>query len=297
MITNAEILINKSELSVTSSETLPYLLEIGQSITFSLNFAPVQIQEYMDSLIIEIDSPCNFRLANSIRGIGVGKSIVFIPDVQTNLGDPEYIRIIASLNIDGEEARNISFSAKVRFKNNSIWVDDSNNLAFVDKYYDGDDVILTFENTIELLTSQELEIANIYSYSMLNETNTTPLIIEEFEWLNGVLGAETIDGVWKTNAICAESIRAVEPMDFEIISNPNPVEDISTLLIKPVSNCSATIFLYNSQGEAVVSKNIDLKEKMINEIDFELSSLSSGLYFYRIFLCGSIHTIPIIRID
>jgi hypothetical protein len=297
LISNAEILINKAEFSVSSSQSLPYLLEIGQSITFTLSFAPVQIQEYLDSLIIEIDSPCYFRLANSIKAIGVGKSIVYIPNVETNIGDPEYIRIIASLNVEGEEAGNISYSAKVRFRKNSIWVDESNNRAYIDKYFDGDDVILTFEDTIELLTSQEIEIANIYSYSMLNDNNTTPLIIEEFEWMNGVLGAETMDGVWKTNAICAESLRTVEPLDFKIMTNPNPVEDISTLIIKPVSNCYALINIYNSQGEAVISKNIDLKEKIINEIDFDLSALSSGLYFYRVFISGNIYTIPLVKIE
>lgn len=297
LISNAEILLNKNEFNVTSSEVLPFLLEKNQKLTFTLTFSPIQIQEYSDSLIIEIDSPCYFRLANHISGIGVGKSIVYIPDIQTDIGSGENIKIIAYLNVEGEEARNISYSAKIRFRQNSLWVDKTFNMSFVDKYYDADDIVLIFENTIDLLTSAEQEIGSIYCKAMLNDNNRIPLVIEEFEWESGVLGAETIDGIWRTNDICVESIRSIKEMDFVVTSSPNPVDDISTLILKPVIDCTAEIILYNSQGELVNSKRYDLSANSMNEITFDLSSLSNGTYFYRIFLSGNIYTLPIVKIQ
>ena len=65
-----------AEFYVESSEPLPYLLKVGESLDIIVNFSPLQIQQYSDSLFVEIDSPCDFKIGSNLRGTGAGKSIV-----------------------------------------------------------------------------------------------------------------------------------------------------------------------------------------------------------------------------
>lgn len=295
-ISNAYALYSPIEFIVDPSEQLPYLLEIGESMDITIDFSPLSIKEYSDSLVIEINSPCDFRLTSSLKGIGVGKSIIFIPEIESRVGDIYDIDLVAHLNVEGEEARDLTFNAKMRFNSSALYVL-NNNIGLQNKYNDGGDLVLEFSGNVDLLDHQEKVIASVRCQAMLYDNKSIPLIIEDFEWEQGVLGIETIDGVWETLPVCIEDIRQIEPFEFEISANPNPVRNISTINIDPQINCSADIILYNSHGRKIIDKKIQLIEDKRKEIEIDLSQKSNGVYFYLIRMNDRTYTLPIIKID
>ena len=295
-ISNAYALFAPGEFIVESSEQLPYLLKIGESIDLTINFSPLSIIEYSDSLVIEIDSPCDFRLTSSLSGIGVGKSIVLIPDIESSVGEVYDIELVAHLNVEGEEARDLAFNAKMRFNSQALYIM-NNNSGLQKSYTDGDEVVLEFSGNVDLLDHQEKVIASVQCRAMLHQNKSIPLIIEEFEWEQGILGIETVDGVWETLPVCIEDIRHIEPLDMEISANPNPVHDISIVTIDPPNNSIAEIILYNSHGKKIIDKKVQLNEDERRSIETDISRMSNGVYFYLIRMNGRTYTLPILKID
>lgn len=296
-ITSAYVLQYVGNISVETSEPLPYLLEIGQNMTITLNFAPELIQLYSDSLIVEIDNPCEFRLASHIQGIGVGKSIVSIPDVYSSVGNYATIFLMARINVDGEEANNLNFIAKLRFKSHAIADINSFSANITENYYEGDELIIVIEDFVEHLTSSEATIAELSGTTLLFGETTSPMVIEEFVWLEDILGVETNNGVLETPAVCAQNIRLLEPLDMLLSLTPNPVSDVCTLIIKPAGDCTASIVLYNSLSRALNSYSYEIKGNIENTFDFDVTYLSDGVYFFVINFSGNIYALPIIKLN
>ena len=191
----------------------------------------------------------------------------------------------------------MAYTAKIRYNSNAFYNPNENISDLESIYYDGNDVVMELRGEVDLLTHQEKELTSFALLTMLYKDKSLPIIIEEFEWEDGVLGVEKIDGTVKTKPVCVENIRFTEPYELSVSASPNPVNDVSVVSIHPASDCNGEIVLYNSQGKQILKKNISLFDDKISDIEIDLSDLSNGVYFYMIRFTGNIYTLPIIKTE
>lgn len=78
-----------------------------------------------------------------------------------------------------------------------------------------------------------------------------------------------------------------------IFTFPNPVSDNSQLQIDLTRSANINVSLYNSLGIKVMDLSDEFVMQGRKVMKFDLSTINSGLYFYRINMDGITKTIPI----
>ena len=68
------------------------------------------------------------------------------------------------------------------------------------------------------------------------------------------------------------------------ISNvyPNPFNNHTTLEIKIESESESNISIFDLKGQMIYTDKVQLKKKIINNIDLDLSGIPSGIYFINV---------------
>ena len=99
------------------------------------------------------------------------------------------------------------------------------------------------------------------------------LIVNERNQINRGLGNSLLQSTYETTL--PENVN---------ISNvyPNPFNNHTTLEIKIEIESESIISIFDLQGQMIYTDNVQLKEKIINSFDLDLSGIPSGIYFINV---------------
>jgi len=104
---------------------------------------------------------------------------------------------------------------------------------------------------------------------------------------NDVLSASALDGEinWYENltVTSVETISNEVPIEFNLKQNyPNPFNPSTKIRWQSPASSHQTLKIYDVLGNVIATLVNDYKDAGVYEIDFNASSLSSGIYFYKL---------------
>jgi hypothetical protein len=276
-LTNEPVTINRiyskagvNAFDLTTNPALPLTLAENGNIEIDIDFEPKDLQEFVDSIIVEITEPCELNLTSELRGIGTAKMLVWLPHlyypVDTNICIPITAKLISNnpLNIETQFNTTISYEMSAFYP----------NIPFQKV---GDEIHVKLENQELNISTSNKVIGEICGGVMLANQRTTDLLIKEFTTINPYLDIETQNGSLTIDGcvIDLSRIKIFEP--FNIVMMPNPASDEITLQIKSHDASLCKIIFYNSLGMEVKNININLISGM-NELKIDVNDLSGGVY-------------------
>ena len=132
------------------------------------------------------------------------------------------------------------------------------------------------QNTFEVHygLGQELEIDSAIVYWPDGSAESfSDLIVNERNQLNRGLGNTLLQSNYETTL-----------PEMVNISNvyPNPFNNHTTLEIKIESESESNISIFDLKGQMIYTDKVQLKKKIINNIDLDLSGIPSGIYFINV---------------
>jgi uncharacterized Ntn-hydrolase superfamily protein len=116
-------------------------------------------------------------------------------------------------------------------------------------------------------------------------TDTIPNYYLNLVVKSGPAGYEPIDSLQTLfNAVhsCNTGIAESPKQNFSVIVQPNPARDKVNIILSEVSEKNFSFELFNVLGQKVFSSEI----KNTGEIFIDISSLATGIYYYKIILKG-----------
>lgn len=165
--------------------------------------------------------------------------------------------------------------------------------------WDGDDCVLELEGTV---TEEDQVLAQLEFIAKLGNDISTPLILEEFEWIN--VGEREIRTVLKHGQFTLLGVCRVDGQVRLILSHgvsarvsvmPNPASDYAN--IEYVSDELGRIRLTLVDGigvERMVLADDEVEGARIYQLQIDLTQMSSGSYFLVLQTPNLTRTVPLI---
>ncbi|MFH1051949.1 MAG: T9SS type A sorting domain-containing protein, partial [bacterium] len=268
------------ELSIIAIPQTPVILDSGEAMTININFEPDYMQEYADSLIIEISEPCEELFSSNVSGIGTGKMLVWLPVLSKEVGYNICIPLYAKLMNTKPITLDTKFDTEIRYDATALKPE--NDYAIV-----GTNRIVDFNNKDLSISKDTNVIAELCGTVLLAKENTTPIFISDFTLSNPYCEIETLDGSLTILgcSIDISRIMLIEPIEVSL--TPNPGKDEIDLSIKSTYHGQIDIRIYNTLGNLVYTENVN-KTADIEHYSILLNNFGSGLYFYYILTNGAV---------
>jgi hypothetical protein len=270
---------NSSVFSHTN--TLPSVVRSGESYPIKLTFAPDNIFDFQDSIIINITSPCSVRVVGKIKGSGIVVMYAFFPDTSGNIGDADFCIPIYSY-----------FETNRQIQNQSKWQITISHDAriFLPDLYQSEPII-NGRRVVDIQggTSVSTDLGILTGYCgtiMLGDKDFSSLEIIKLQYQNPNVITKTINGSLTTNGLCIRNLsRLATFVPTTLTIAPNPVNDIlridyhlsedGKLLIELIENSSGS-------SVSILAKSNVIKGDYM--LEYDVSHYPSGVYFVSLTL-------------
>ncbi|MFC2130071.1 T9SS type A sorting domain-containing protein [Bacteroidota bacterium] len=278
---NGQITVNNiylkngtNELELLETPNPPAILDSGDVIAIRIDFNPDNMQGYGDSLIIEISEPCEEILGSSINGDGIGKILVWLPDITSHIDERICLTLSAKLENNKDIILNAKYNAEIRYDATAFYPDNSYTIT-------GAEAVIRLDNRDISVGKDATVIGEVCGLVLLANENLTKLKISNFELSNPYCEVETIDGSLSIFGcqIDLSRVKLAEPL--EVMLSPNPANDELILNIKSTDKGEHNIYIYNAQG--IELGNVSWQGNSVNKkINIDVSSYPIGLYFVNV---------------
>lgn len=258
-------------------------LSPAQKTGFFLHFTPRKPGKYTDSIIIEIDHPCQARYSMPVSGIGYAETIVWMPDVTAQIGEKDVcIPIFGRYNFPYDSTLLLSYETDIRFLK-SLFYPGYYQICILDgRQTEQDDLILSLSGTNIAFKPGDNSLGYFCGTVLLGDDYVTPLIFDMFRWINPYIYVDTANGSLRTGGICMPGLSRVQEMEpTEISLAPNPVRNTLEAEVRSFERGNFVISVYNTKGERIKSYSWENygKNSFSRKITFDMSRISNGLYF------------------
>jgi hypothetical protein len=169
---------------------VPIILNKGDTVSFNVTFAPVDVKEYTDTLKISITtSTCPDEKQIILRGNGVpGKlASVWLPKVLVlPTLDDYHLPIYVRFDKKGDELTGASFKAEISFDPALFYPKgvSNNGQILSNKVVNGRGVIQIASSGIKISDSDSV-LAEVIGSTLLGDKDTSSVKWESFEWTMG----------------------------------------------------------------------------------------------------------------
>lgn len=278
---NSPALINSISLKNNSAwgevfafPPAPLGLEKGNSMTLSLVINTTEVNNYKDSVIIEITSPCYLRLALPSFGSVYGSTLVWMPDTITVPGLNDFCIPIRTRKLNNFSINTpLSFTAEIKFQVNSFYPSGPTRGVVVNDYR-----FITISRNDVLLDDNPTRIAEICGLTMIPDSERVELTINSFVWHHPLIERTRKNGSL-TIYLCQESlgrIKTIQPTQFTI--TPNPAESNIHVYIFSEEIGKFGFYIYNIQGSLVAIHEWESVGKHEKTIEALPANSSVGVY-------------------
>jgi hypothetical protein len=270
--------------SLQTNPQVPFILNPQGTITITINFSPLEIKNYKDTLIIELDEPCAIKYSSLLEGNSIfgGKLFVSLPDTSGNVNDLNFRIPLKAYIKDKAKVSGLSYKAEIRWDASAFPPDELKSPDIKSNKIENNERVITLEGINVDMDETEREIGSVTGSIFLANQTVTLLRITRFELSDTTMDFEKKDGSIRQVGVCSESIRKIslfQPLEFTL--QPNPASDELIITMKGEKGVEYSINLYSSQGEQINKLSVKLEEREI-AVKMDVSQLPPGLYFVRI---------------
>lgn len=191
------------------------------------------------------------------------------------------------------------FRVRIRF-NRSLLQPDSEELPGCT--FEGNECVLEITGAVTPESIQSGVLAEMFFLAKLGDSESTPLIIESFEWTGvgeGQIETVTKDGLFTLLGICREGgeIRLVHSAGpaSRIRVFPNPASDRVSVEFTSKEEGRASLVLIDQFGREVATlAEQGVEAAQLYRVDVDLMNISSGAYFVILRTPGEIKTMKLV---
>lgn len=299
VIKSASLLNSGLSYNVNTSVAVGTELQPGSNLNFTLDFSPIAPGTFLDSLIIEIESPCYWRFAVGLTGNGEkSETTITVADTTAEIGEYICIPVYASAFCDYEDVFSFDYEAEIQLQGYVFYVTEIREANLIsNKILNGVQTV-RFSGVVDTLGREPRLIAYLCGIALLGENDSSSIKLSEFKLSDDNIEYRTIDGSIKTGDVCANNLtrfRNFKPFDIELLQNPIK----ETAMIKLMLPIEGTYLLetYNYIGGKVISEEITAPSNSIEitkSIDF--SKMSAGPYIVMLKSPYGISAIKVLKL-
>lgn len=268
--------------------TINTTLNKGQSTQFTVQFNPLAITSYLDTLKFSINvNNCDDTKEVILKGNGTaGKNVqIWFPDtlVRPDLNN-FHLPVYAKLDTIADTIKDLSFKAEVSF-DASLFLPHriTNGKLTLDSVYQRQRFVQFTVDSAKIDTTNSI-ITEIIGATMLGEVSKTSLTWTSFDWLKqGETGTTKLKPGSLEIIIChsgGDRLLAWRyPMELSVF--PNPADNELDVHIKILETGKHSIELINTAGERNLLKEWQVDSYTNEEFifNFETKNISSGMYY------------------
>jgi hypothetical protein len=262
-------------------------LNPGDTLKLTARFAPLNLVEYIDTLELEISSPCSEikRIALQGNGVHAFDARVWIPNMTVhpktkNLKIPVYLQITET----GKSFDDISVTGKIHF-NETVFLPMSlsNNAVLLNNYKDGNGQrVIEFSASNLDINDNDLLLFDIVGDAMLGEVKET-----ELYWDNFNLSSQFVfkpinpeNGILSL-LICEEGGERLltNGSPTTLFATPNPVSSALSINGNTLEAGMHSLEIVNVQGMKTKLREWNADETDNFDFSIDLSGYSSGMYY------------------
>ncbi|QLH54496.1 MAG: hypothetical protein CH6_3529 [Candidatus Kapaibacterium sp.] len=280
-LSNSKIRVKNIKFKQNSEEfkvdvKVPTEIAIGGEISFKVYFESKGKLLAMDTIIVEVDAPCNkvFEIPIFAK-ISEVKTTIWLPDTTGIIGTKGFC-IPLYAKSDGIPVKNLSFKATIRY--------DARALQPEDQTYpiENGERVVSLSGSEIYIDENPKEIGRFCGEILLPPSEKIPLRIVDFQWLTNNIEATPRDGSLTVKGICMPNMSQIElfqPIEISLL--PNPTNDEIEITLKGNANTKYLLKITNAIGCEVEEREVTFEKGQTN-IKIDLRNYSSGLYFLQI---------------
>lgn len=276
------------------------MLAPGAAMNIEIIFAPQSNITVNDSLIIEIQNPCNKYISIPVLAIGteyVLEAVVSTCDTVGKIGEKGFkIPVYAYLNLKDSILLNQSYTAEITFDKDYFYPESLSKGLITSNKVVGEERVLTFRDSLRTFTDKNTLLTEISGTTLLGEKGKSKIIFNSFELTGTDFYSNLEEGSLELTGVCIQTISQIKQssalmmMVNNLIKNNNL--DIEILNLSDSLNAYPhSLSIYSVFGEKVSEidmKNIQLTGKSRRNVNADISFLADGKYFLILRVNGTI---------
>lgn len=258
----------------------PMTMAAGSEFSVNLKYYPVEVMDFMDSIIVEISSPCPLRHAIPVHSRGLTKDLhIWLVDTIGNVGQEDFcIPVTAALV--SEDSVSYKSMYKITIKFDALAYLPYPNQPGITHIEKDSMRTLIIEGGPTMFNYKTQKLIDICGTLYWGKEDITPLVITGFEWQDTLTTIYKHDGSLRVNDFCNYNlirIKSYEPPKLSLAFNTGSGNVTASMESNMQGKHSLEV--YSSSGELIFERdwycgnNVEKKEY---EIDY--AKLSSGLY-------------------
>jgi hypothetical protein len=263
-----------------SHPALPITMKPKERIDITINFFPKYDIVIFDSLVIQINSPCEITNYISLKAVSEGQIIVdfWMPDTTAEVGTANYLMpmYVQLKNVSNTEFMT-NIKAKITFLRTLFHVNNITTGQFSSEKLK-DSISFNIELQDVIISDKLNILSNFEGLVLFNEIGYTDFIIEQLEFDNPYLIINAKNGSLTINELCNSELKGITFREGSFIGINNERNQIGQAVAYCGQAGGYEFSVVSSAGELLFTSNWITFSK--SEKYFELSEVisSSGLY-------------------
>ncbi len=208
---------------LTGKPQFPLNLAPGAEFQVTMGYFPVEVREFLDTIVVQIGLPCPGRFAIPIHSVGLTKDLhVWTVDTIGELGQKDFcLPVTAALVSQDSLSFTSKYKIEIRFDALAFLPDkDQPGITEVET---GGERILTIEGGPVKFNYRRQKLFDICGTVYIGIKDTTPLIISGFEWEDTLTTIYRHDGSLQIKDFCNSRLMRIQwytPPQLNVKHNP-----------------------------------------------------------------------------
>ncbi len=262
--------------------SFPYPMPPGSELQIKVNYYPVEVVNYRDSLVVEIQDPCNYYHSTELFGRGLTKDLhVWLPDTVGEVGQEDFcIPLKAVLLCQDTLFYKSKYTVEIAFDYRAFLPYDGQP-GITDRF-ENEEQILTIKGGPVTFNPEPLLLANICGTVYWGKEDTTILKIRSFTWDDTLTTIYKHDGSLTVKDFCAFNIRRVKYLyRTNMMVSPNPASEDLSVNVDTKEGGKFELSIYNITGSLIYKDSWITSEGEVNKnknLSIGLNNFSDGTY-------------------
>ena len=285
--TNSDFVVNRihtttNNFNVINSNSFLKTYKNGDAMDLEIMFKPNDAGEFFDTLFVESDKPCIYRVAMPVYGTSKALFRFALPVVETEVGRRIEIPVNSALTCPNANKLTTEYEITISVDKAYFQADSVLLGEIIENKIEGNDRILKIQATAEFeKLNGELKPVNIiYGQALIGRSDTVPLTIQNVGFTNERYYPEYQNGSLKIDG-CVNDLSGIQifkPTTLKVA--PNPADGDLKVTVGTQEEGSFSIIIYDFQGREVAKSEFKRSNRIYEEKDysFNICGLGTGVY-------------------